>query len=73
MPRRNGRVPSCRLHRPTGQARVIVDGKFIYLGKFGSLESRAKYSRILAELAARTDRPNCFRISDSDSLFFLGN
>ena len=55
MPRRNGRVPSYCLHRPTGQARVIVDGKHIYLGKYGSRESRAKYSRILAELAARTD------------------
>ncbi len=55
MPRRNGRVPSYCLHRPTGQARVIVDGKHIYLGKYGSQESRAKYSRILAELAARTD------------------
>ncbi len=52
MPRRNGRVPSYRLHKPSGQARVIINGEHLYLGKFGSPESREKYARLIAELAA---------------------
>ena len=39
--------------KPTGQARVRVNGKDIWLGKFDSPESHEKYARIVAELAAR--------------------
>jgi integrase len=52
MPRRNGHVPAYRLHKPSGQARVIVNGEHIYLGKYGSAESREKYARVIAELDA---------------------
>ena len=52
MPRKRSRVPSYRLHKPSGQARVIINGQHIYLGRFGSRESREKYSRLIAELAA---------------------
>jgi hypothetical protein len=52
MPSRNGRVPAYRLHKPSGQARVIVNGEHIYLGKYGSTESREKYARLIAELAS---------------------
>ncbi len=52
MPRRRSHVPAYRLHKSSGQARVIVDGEHIYLGQYGSLESREKYSRLIAELAA---------------------
>jgi hypothetical protein len=51
MPRRFS-VPSYRLHKPSGQARVIIHREHIYLGKFGSAESRGKYSRLIAELTA---------------------
>jgi integrase len=42
-------VPSYRLHKASGQARTIVNGKHVYLGKFNSEESRTAYARILAE------------------------
>ena len=52
MPRKRSHVPSYRLHKPSGQARVIINGEHIYLGKYGSRESREKYSKLIAELAA---------------------
>lgn len=36
MPR-NFRIPSYRLHKPSGQAVVTINGKDIYLGRFDSL------------------------------------
>ena len=52
MPRKS--VPSYRLHKPSGQARTIVRGKHIYLGKYNSPESRRKYARLLAEMSQPT-------------------
>ncbi len=49
MPRQS--VPSYRLHKPSGQARTIIHGRHIYLGKYNSPESRKKYARLLAELS----------------------
>jgi len=49
MPRQS--VPSYRLHKPSGQARTIIDGRHIYLGKFNSPESRQQYARLIAELS----------------------
>ena len=49
MPKRTPHVPTYRLHKPSGQARVIIDREHIYLGKFGSPESRQKYDRLIAE------------------------
>jgi integrase len=51
MPHRNGHIPAYRLHKPSGQARVIINHEHIYLGKFGSPESREKYGRLIAELS----------------------
>jgi integrase len=48
MPRKK-RVPSYRLHKPSGQARVILDGQHVYLGPYGSPESQEKYARLIAE------------------------
>ncbi len=53
MPRKASHVPAYRLHKPSGQARVIIDGQHVYLGRYGSPESREKYARILAESATR--------------------
>jgi len=44
------RVPAYGLHKPTGQARVILQGRHFYLGPYGSPESRQKYARLVAEL-----------------------
>jgi hypothetical protein len=57
MPRKSHRIPSNRLHKPSGQTRVIVPGEHIYLGKYGSPESQEKYARVIAELAASPERP----------------
>jgi integrase len=43
------KIPSYCLHRPSGQARVIIDGKHVYLGIYGSAQSREQYARLLAE------------------------
>ncbi|HEV3003572.1 MAG TPA: site-specific integrase, partial [Pirellulales bacterium] len=51
MPKSNS-VPGYKLHKPTGQARVIIAGRHIYLGKYGTPESKEKYARLLAEHAA---------------------
>src|SRR5687767_2851155 len=45
-------VPSYRHHKPTGQAVVTLSGRDIYLGKWKSAESKAEYSRVVAEWLA---------------------
>ena len=41
--------PKYALHKATGQARVRINGKSIYLGPYGSEESRRRYDEIVAE------------------------
>ena len=52
MPRRSNPVPSYRLHKSSGQARVLIGGRHIYLGVYGSEASRQRYARLLAKQAA---------------------
>src|SRR5262245_56130315 len=58
------RVPSYRHHKATGQARVTIEGRDHYLGKFGTAESRARYQRLIvaflagATVDADTHRPS---------------
>lgn len=51
MPRTKG-IPSYGLRRATGQARVRVEGRDIYLGVHGSPESKAEYERVVRKLLA---------------------
>ncbi|HEX6987226.1 MAG TPA: site-specific integrase [Planctomycetaceae bacterium] len=51
MPRKV-HVPSLRLHAPTGQARVLIRGRHVYLGRYGSPEAEEKYRRLVAEYLA---------------------
>ncbi len=46
------RVPSYRLHKPSGQAVVTIGGRDLYLGKHKSAASRAEYGRVIAEWSA---------------------
>lgn len=46
---RKVRIPTYRLHRPSGQAVVILRGKDHYLGPYGSERSRGEYDRLVAE------------------------
>src|SRR4051794_4330834 len=47
------RIPSYRLHKPSSQAVVVLDGRSYYLGKWESPESRVEYRRVVAEWLAR--------------------
>jgi len=49
--RRKNDVPTYGLHKPSGQARIVVGGQSIYLGKHGSPESYEKYARWVTKLA----------------------
>jgi hypothetical protein len=46
MPKKN---PSYRLHKPSGQAIVTLNGRDFYLGQWNSAESRTEFERLLAE------------------------
>lgn len=48
--------PSYLLHKPSGQARVRINGKDIYLGPHNSPESWQKYHRLLAEYSTSESR-----------------
>lgn len=48
MPK-TAKQPSYLLHKPTGQARVRVNGRDHYLGEYGSPESRERYDDLVAE------------------------
>ncbi len=56
MPALASKIPSYRLHRPSGLGIVCLDGKRIYLGKWNSKESREKYRRVVAEWLANGRR-----------------
>jgi len=43
------RVPSYRLHKARSAAVVTINGRDIYLGPYGSAESRARYNRLVAD------------------------
>src|SRR5262245_32760387 len=55
-PSRPPRTPSYRLHKPSGQAVVTLDGHDVYLGKYDTAESRAEYDRRIAEWLANGRR-----------------
>jgi len=50
-------IPSYCQHKAKGQAYVRLNGEFIYLGKYGSPESKAAYQRLIAEWLARGCAP----------------
>ena len=56
MPRLIQKTPSYRLHRSDGRAVVTIDGRDIYLGPHGSVESRRQYDRLISEWLANGRR-----------------
>ena len=46
------RTPAYRLHKPSGQAVVTINGTDFYLGPHGSDESKAEYDRLIGEWLA---------------------
>ena len=60
MSRNTGQIPSYRLHKPSGQGRVIIGGEHLYLGPYASPESTTSTPGLMAELGAnRKPRANC--------------
>lgn len=49
MGRNKALMPSYRLHKASGRAVVTLGGQDVYLGPYGSVESRLKYSQAVAE------------------------
>ena len=43
------RPPKYQLHKATGQARVRIKGRDIYLGKYRSPESEQRYRQVIAD------------------------
>ncbi|MCA8992126.1 MAG: hypothetical protein KDA69_15115 [Planctomycetaceae bacterium] len=43
------RVPKYALHKGTGQARVRIEGKDIWLGKYGTPESMERYAKAVSD------------------------
>lgn len=59
------KVPGYLLHKPTGQARVRLNGHDHYLGPYGSDESRIEYGKLIAQHSAGVP-VDPFRNSDKD-------
>jgi integrase len=53
MPRPKSFEPKYRHHKSSGQAYVVIDGKDVWLGEYGSKASRDKYHTVLSEWIAR--------------------
>lgn len=47
------KLPSYRLHKPSGQAVVTLSGRDHYLGPYNSDASRSRYDRLIADWLAR--------------------
>lgn len=59
MKSRNPRKPPAyRLHKPTGQAVVRLDGRDLYLGKHGTEVSHDRYRRLIAEWLTAGSAPS---------------
>jgi integrase len=46
------RIPTYRLHKSTGQAVVTLNGRDVYLGRYGTQASQLEYDRLISEWIA---------------------
>jgi len=67
MPSKPRKVPSYRLHKPTGQAVVRIDGRDHYLGRHGTEASHEAYRRAIAEWLALAPSPTAPRPGSTDA------
>jgi integrase len=69
------RVPKYSHHKATGQAYVKLAGKFCYLGKYGTAESRRKYEKTIGEYLTKgrqeapTTNSNCVTVEQLYSAY----
>ncbi len=47
------RIPKLRHHRPSGRAVVTLNGRDLYVGRWGCPEARVEYERVIAEWLTR--------------------
>jgi hypothetical protein len=45
-------LPKYCLHKATGRAYILIEGKRYYLGKHSTATSRREYDRVIAEFVA---------------------
>lgn len=66
------RKPSYLFHKPSGQARVRIEGKDHYLGAYDSTESRLRYDELIREWRLRSNDDGKFELTiDELALRFL--
>lgn len=65
MPRLKHKLPSYCRHKASGQAVVTIDGRDVYLGRYGSRESKTKYEQVIARWLATRDRVTPASCQDS--------
>jgi integrase len=61
----SARIPSYRLHKPSGLSVVTIDRRDHYLGAYGTSESREKYGRLIAQAAAGVPVPPASKADDT--------
>ena len=62
MPVSSTSIPKLRHHKASGQAAVVIDGRWHYLGQFGSPQAQERYDRIVSEwLSAGRRSPRVVR------------
>jgi hypothetical protein len=49
MPQKQPPIPKLRHHKASGQAAVVIDGKWIYLGRHGTAVAEEAYNRTISE------------------------
>jgi integrase len=57
MPRLTHKPPKYSLHKASGQAKVRHNGRTVYLGRYGTPESRDAYARFIAKLPKPGEAP----------------
>jgi len=52
---RSRALPTIRLHKPSGQARIRWQGRELYLGRHGSRESQQRFADFVSRVASGVD------------------
>lgn len=55
--KKDSQIPKYCLHKSSGRARVTLNGKDFWLGRYGTPGSREKYDRLIAEWMANGRNP----------------
>ncbi len=45
--RNTSRIPSLRLHKPSNQGYVRLDGQMLYLGRYDEPQTQERYNRLI--------------------------